>query len=301
MATALAPTSLSRADWLTWRRSGLGGSDAPVVAGISPYKSRVQLFLEKTGKANGDIEPSMPMMWGNLLEPAIASRFAERTGVKYAGSQVCFQSDVHPWQLATLDRLTTDNAIVELKAVGHGKVAKLGEDGDTDSLPDEWILQSQHQMGVTGLELVFFAVFVGTYEDIRIYEVPRNDQLIESLTDLELEFWSHVQSLEPPPVLDMRDAEELAKLIGTNESRVQLDPEISVIVDRYQDLGARISELEKERGQRKGQILSALNGAGYGELTDGRVVKCSVIDVAERIQQVKAHKQLRLSFRGAKL
>ena len=41
----------NRTDWLKARRKGIGGSDAASVLGISPWKSNVQLWEEKTGIA----------------------------------------------------------------------------------------------------------------------------------------------------------------------------------------------------------------------------------------------------------
>ena len=38
------------ADWLEYRKQGIGGSDASVVCGINRYKSPVELWLDKTGQ-----------------------------------------------------------------------------------------------------------------------------------------------------------------------------------------------------------------------------------------------------------
>ena len=47
-ARALVKTvNMSRADWLRYRTMGIGGSDVSVIAGINPYKSAYQLWLEK--------------------------------------------------------------------------------------------------------------------------------------------------------------------------------------------------------------------------------------------------------------
>ncbi len=42
--------NLSRAEWLSVRGGGIGSSDAAVAVGISPYKSPLELWLEKTGR-----------------------------------------------------------------------------------------------------------------------------------------------------------------------------------------------------------------------------------------------------------
>ena len=41
---------MSYADWLEYRKQGIGGSDASVVCGINRYKSPVELWLDKTGQ-----------------------------------------------------------------------------------------------------------------------------------------------------------------------------------------------------------------------------------------------------------
>ena len=48
-AIRLASTvGLSREEWLDIRQQGIGSSDAAVAVGLSPYKSALSLWLEKT-------------------------------------------------------------------------------------------------------------------------------------------------------------------------------------------------------------------------------------------------------------
>ena len=50
-ADIFADTSrMSREEWLKVRTQGIGGSDVSVIAGINPYRSVYQLWLEKTGQ-----------------------------------------------------------------------------------------------------------------------------------------------------------------------------------------------------------------------------------------------------------
>jgi len=50
-ALKLVKTSdLSREDWLTVRKGGIGSSDAASAVGLNPYKSQLQLWMEKTGR-----------------------------------------------------------------------------------------------------------------------------------------------------------------------------------------------------------------------------------------------------------
>ena len=50
-AIILASTeNMPHEEWLDWRKTGIGGSDASVVCGVSKYKSPLELFMEKTGQ-----------------------------------------------------------------------------------------------------------------------------------------------------------------------------------------------------------------------------------------------------------
>ena len=44
---------LSRDDWLAVRKHGIGSSDAAAAVGLNPYKSQLELWLEKTGRDAG--------------------------------------------------------------------------------------------------------------------------------------------------------------------------------------------------------------------------------------------------------
>jgi predicted phage-related endonuclease len=65
------PGSLYRGRWLYVRRGGSGCSVPAAAVGMNPYKSPLELWLEKTGRATGNeagIDTDSPMYWGTLLE-----------------------------------------------------------------------------------------------------------------------------------------------------------------------------------------------------------------------------------------
>ena len=66
-----------RAEWLEARKDGLGASDAAAVLGISPWKTNVQLWEEKTGLVvPEDIGGNPAVKYGNDAEPLLRQFFA---------------------------------------------------------------------------------------------------------------------------------------------------------------------------------------------------------------------------------
>jgi putative phage-type endonuclease len=71
---------ISRDEWLTVRKGGIGSSDAAAAVGLNPYQSQLELWLIKTGRDTDLPKPdpndeSSPMYWGTLLEPIVAAHY----------------------------------------------------------------------------------------------------------------------------------------------------------------------------------------------------------------------------------
>ena len=75
---------------------------------------------------------------------------------------------------------------------------------ESDSIPDEYILQVQHYMAVTGYKGAYIAVLIGGNR-FKWQFVQRDEELISMLIQLESDFWAHVEQGSPPP-LDGSDA-----------------------------------------------------------------------------------------------
>ncbi len=297
MSTDIQPAE--KAAWHQWRGQGIGASDAPVVAGLSRYKSRYQLWLEKTGQGSPR-PPNEAMKWGLRLEDVIAEAYRERTGTITHSAQVQRTHPNYEWMRCTLDGLTAENRVVELKAAGLGTARGLGEDGDSDSLPNEWILQVQHQLAVTGLEWADVAVFMPQLE-LRIYPVRRDDDLIGSLIDTESEFWGQVCNRVEPEPETLEDLEDWHRRVKPKGTRVAIEnDEIMTTAHYYKISGDNVKKWEQERDDAKYELIRALAGNEFGDLPDGRVIRLQSIEVAERDQHVKAHTQLRLTIKEPK-
>jgi len=202
---------LSREQWLDVRRQGIGSSDAAAAIGLNPYKSPLQLWLEKTGR-DADLpkvdpkDETSPMYWGTLLEPIVAAHYTRRTGHRVRRINAVLQHPQVPWMLANIDREVVgapDVQILECKTAGyHG--AQLWEVG----VPEYVQLQVQHQLAVTGKQAADVAVLV-CGQELRIHRIERDEALITQLIELEGRFWRHVET-DTAPAADGSESSALA-------------------------------------------------------------------------------------------
>ena len=217
--------SLNRGEWLEVRKGGIGSSDAAAAVGLHPYKSQLQLWMEKTGRDSAlpVVDPNddqSPMYWGTLLEPIVAAHYTRRTGHKVRRVNAVLQHPEHSWMLANLDREVTgaaDVQILECKTAGiHG--SRLWRDG----VPEYVQLQVMHQLAVTGKQAADVAVLIGGQE-LQVFRIERDEALIEQLIALEQQFWGYVERDQQPPA-DGSDSADLAlRCLYPRDSGTTLD------------------------------------------------------------------------------
>ena len=204
-------TDLHRDQWLDVRRSGIGSSDAAAAVGLNPYKSQLELWMEKTGRGTAlpQVDPndeSSPMYWGTLLEPIVAAHYTKRTGNRVRRVNAVLQHPRNPWMLANLDREVMGNpdvAILECKTAGING-ARLWKEG----VPDYVHLQVMHQLAVTGKQAADVAVLI-CGQDLQIFRIQRDEEQIQQLIRLEQAFWEYVEKDLQPPA-DGSDSADLA-------------------------------------------------------------------------------------------
>lgn len=65
------------------RHLWIGGSDIPAIMGISPFKTRYQLLLEKTGVEENTFEGNEYTEYGNIMEPKIRAYINEQRATNF--------------------------------------------------------------------------------------------------------------------------------------------------------------------------------------------------------------------------
>ena len=258
-------------DWLEYRKAGIGGSDASVVCGVSRYKSPVELWMEKTGQLPSQ-EAGEAAYWGNLLESLVREEFTKRTGIQVTKPTVIYQSQEHPFMLANVDGLCDDNS--HGPCIFEAKTASAYKAGEwEDSIPDEYMIQIQHYMAVTGYRGAYIAVLIGG-NAFRWKFVERDEELIAMLISLEEDFWRHVQN-GTPPALDGSDASArfLAERFPNSvpQSEIALPRNAQKLLSQY-DEACRQLEDSTARKQEAENLLKEMLGAHEIGTAGNRVV-----------------------------
>lgn len=243
------------AEWHAARRLSIGASEIAIVLGESPWRSRLDLYYEKTSDQPREHEDSEHMLWGRLLEGAILDEVARRAGVEVTLRGPSLRSVAHPWATATPDGLTAAGEPVEVKNLSGGYDA---DDWDA-GIPRHYYLQCQHQMMVTGARRCLFAALVWGRKLVWEW-VPRDDDEIRRIVVAGSEFWRRVTELdEPPPDGHPRERGALA-------ARATEDAEVELYVDdvepylfEWESFKAQQRDLEKELKETKAKVASCEN------------------------------------------
>ncbi|MDD2046210.1 YqaJ viral recombinase family protein [Pseudomonas putida] len=296
---------LPREDWLAVRKQGIGSSDAAAAVGLNPYKSQLELWLEKTGrdaalpKADPQDEES-PMYWGNILEPIVAWHYSKRTKNKVRRINAVLQ---HPdpelsWMLANIDREVIgadDVQILECKTAGING-ARLWKEG----VPEYVQLQVMHQLAVTGKRAADVAVLLGG-QSLEVHRIERDEQMIARLIELERKFWSYVETDTPPPADGSASAEAALRCLYPEDNGQAVDfSGHAGLAAAYLELKAvrqSIGEKQTREAQLKQMLQQAIGEATRAEFSSGYISwkksKGSTVLDVERLLQEKPYLQVR--------
>ena len=263
--------NLPYADWLEYRKQGIGGSDASVVCAINRYKSPVELWMEKTNQLQAQ-EAGEAAYWGTQLEPFVRAEFSKRTGIFVTEVHELLQSEEYPFMLANLD------GVCEVPDVGtcifEAKTASAYKAGEwEDTIPDEYMLQVQHYMAVTGYAGTYIAVLIGG-NTFKWKFVERDEELISMLVELETAFWNHVQDCTPPP-LDGSNAS--AKFLAERfhdsipKSHITLPDTAADLLAQYDEACEQL-EIITEQKQQAENLLKEMMGENEVGTAGNRIV-----------------------------
>lgn len=282
-----------------------GATDAAAACGVSPHVSQLDLYLRKRGELTQS-ESTDAMIIGRCLEDGVCRIYEYKTGKTVVRNLPMYFHGDYPFIGATPDALGLDDAGNVLEGVDAktstymrydefgGDDDKFGQEG-TDQLPVDYVLQGQQQCAVLDLDAVVFPVlFDGRH--MKLYQVERNDELIESIIVAEHEMLERIVNADPPEPDYMHGGvrKAISRLHGLVPGQViQLNEEDASLWYEYQKLGTELKEIKDRRAEIAARLSHVLGAAEIGRLPKGekelrRVVVRESFFTEEDVEEVRA-------------
>ena len=253
---------MDKLEWLKERQCGIGGSDVGAIAGVNKYKTPFEVYIEKTEPITEVKEQSESAYFGDIFEDIVAKEFEKRTGLKVRRDRKHYKHKEYPFMVANIDRrIAGENAILECKTANQ----YLLKEWEDEEIPASYLLQVQHYLAVTGAARGYIAVLIGGQKFIW-KEVPRDEELIQMIIELEKDFWNLVEA-KTPPALDGSSAaekylKERYKEVEENKS-IELGFEYKDKIKTYLEMKKQLKDFEKQIQELENQIKFEIGNAEY--------------------------------------
>lgn len=286
---AIKTAEMERDTWLQERSKGIGGSDVATVLGLNPYKTPLSLWEEKTGKTKGS-PAGEAAYWGTTLEDVVAKEFSKRTGMKIQRVNFLLSTGENGWMRGNIDRAIVNEQIA--KTVRVNKPEKAAETGlmlSTDVglecktanafMADKWgpsqeaeivsgNVVTEHQiplyyetqiqwyMAVTGIETFYVAVLIGG-QDYRMYEVKRDEDVIDAIVSKCRDFWeNHVLKDIPPAPVNVDDIKKMYS--RDNGEMAEATNEQAIDIGELRNLKEQIKALKEQEEAVASRLIMAI-------------------------------------------
>jgi putative phage-type endonuclease len=243
--------------WHAWRKNKIGASDISAILGISPYKTRRELFLEKTSQIESDNVPNFIQEKGHRLEKVARAKYEIVHACEFKDALVEYAK--FPFIAASLDGYNHERKHhIEVKYVG--KTFKFSNEDELIKAYPHYYAQVQYQMLITG----------GTCDIVQITDdnnmlavsIAANPVYMADLITKAVEFWNEVQS---------------------GNLKKDLSDEKELLLKRYKKIASLIKKLEKKQDEVKTKLLDGLEKEKY----DSDFGKISIVERAGTIDYKK--------------
>lgn len=216
------------------RRKYLGSSDIPVVMGVSKYKSKRELWLEKTGqRLPEDISNRDAVLLGTELESVIREKVERELGQKFPP-----QTFLDGYRRAQLDGFNDESKVmVEIKTVGADRFA----DAENKVIWDDHKFQVQWQLMLSGAKKAIYVAFLVKEDKMTTFEVLPDEAVWANMQLAADKFWGAVMNnTEPDEYLLSPDVKHYIKQWGVAKAM------FDTAKARFEEVDEKLKELLEE-------------------------------------------------------
>lgn len=259
-------------EWLLtrWRdeegKCVFGASDIPVLMGASPYKTRGELFADKSSEPVVQEENAV-FRRGNILEAPLLKEAGHLLGKMIITPEVIYREGRLSISLDGVDDEQNPTLIVEAKTTTRYSIY------DSSDLPEEWLWQGWAQQAV--LKVPVWFVVLDRDLRISLVELPENKEAISALVTESNLFGDWVDngiSSANDELLDYFSASDIARIYTLKEERVDLPTEAAEWLLQLEEGRALQKQGEDLETKAKDVLARMMRGCEIGFLNDEQVI-----------------------------
>lgn len=234
---------MNRQEWLQWRQKGIGSSDVPIIMGVSPYATALELYETKIADTVEEDETNQFIKdVGNEIEPKIRSLYSIMTGIDF--QVALMEMEGFPLR-SSLDGICPNKEIlIEIKLLGKEDY----EGSLKGKVPERYYPQMQQQLLVSkGKVNRLIGYPYSKYketkkielENLSIVEVTPDIPYQETMMTECLKFWKHVTD-KKPPIPSAKDYKTLRGYAAKVKYWKQLKEDADIIAEKMEQVRAEI-------------------------------------------------------------
>lgn len=228
------------------RRKNVTSSEIAGVMGMSRWTTPLSLYYEKIGETVPDEGKNKEAKeWGQRHERTIGEKFQEDNNVKLRRYKHRYRHPQYPYLSCELDFIIegTDEFVEAKTCIEYKK-----DEWEGDEMPQEYILQVNFALGITGRKRAWVAVLIGGNKYKQTH-VDFDQELFDTQVEAAVDFWENHVLKRVPPVAIAGDEEILGKLYPKHRKKLEEveDPDLDSLLSALQQVKTSIKDLKKKK------------------------------------------------------
>lgn len=249
------------------RKTGIGGSDIAAIMGLSPYKTALDVYLEKTSEICTQDDNAPQFSRGRKLEKYILEEYSDITGHKLITDIQTVHSKEHPFLIGHVDAKVNDkNIIVEAKSIGGSPTEW------RDAIPVYYKTQVAHYAAITDCDYVDIAALFDHWKFCH-FTYYRDKEFEKQIQDVAVKFWcDHIMKKVPPIPVNTDDARKLYNAPSKNLLMADASPRMVEVINMIKETQENIKSLKDQEDTLKMEVMNFLQNRHILKRDDKKLV-----------------------------
>jgi len=247
----------------------IGASECAAALGLSPWKSQLQLWAEKSRQIPVEQVDTLQTWFGTEAEEIVAKRFCLETGKSVHRVNETLYHPKHSFLACHLDRkVEGERAILQCKTAS----AWSDEAWEGEEIPAPYILQEVQELAVSGYDRAYIACLIGNHR-FAIKTIERDLSLEAEVIGKLVHFWQEFVIQKVMPHVSKSDADTLYKLfpVGEEEPEMELTDEANKLCESIAGLVADSKGIDAQIETSRNELRAMLKGSAIGKTDTYRV------------------------------